>query len=319
MTRAATSTGSDLDSWMADFGVKRLSANPSTGTLTFSRFAANLPALIPVGTVVKTSDGLLSFTVTEDTSLPSWQPSSSGYGVPSGIASADVPAACLLSGSSGNVLPNTITMIASSLPGVDQVSNNTAFTDGYDSETDQVFRARFQNYLSSLARATLTAVKVAIANVRQGLVFSVKENVNSDGTVTVGSFLVVIDDGSGYPSSDLLSLIATAVDAVRPIGTTFVVIPPSILTVNVSLTVYVPASAASSCSSTVQMQVVGYLNSLPIERQASVTRIAQSAYAANPAIYNVTNVTLNGLSTDVVPAMSTVVKAGQITVVVNAG
>src|ERR1700722_5978208 len=65
-TRASTSTGSDLDSWMLDFGLSRLPAVPSTGIVTFSRFAPNLAATIPVGSIVKTSDGSLSFSVTAD-------------------------------------------------------------------------------------------------------------------------------------------------------------------------------------------------------------------------------------------------------------
>src|SRR5271170_5661839 len=62
-TRASTSSGTDLDSWMMDFGLSRLPAEPSTGIVTFSRFAANLSALIQVGTTAKTTDGSLSFTV----------------------------------------------------------------------------------------------------------------------------------------------------------------------------------------------------------------------------------------------------------------
>ena len=46
-TRASTSAGSDLDSWMADFGLTRLAASPSSGMVTFSRYASNLSALIP--------------------------------------------------------------------------------------------------------------------------------------------------------------------------------------------------------------------------------------------------------------------------------
>src|SRR5690242_21764185 len=37
-TRASTSTGADLDSWMADFTLTRLPAAPATGAVTFSRF-----------------------------------------------------------------------------------------------------------------------------------------------------------------------------------------------------------------------------------------------------------------------------------------
>src|SRR5664279_484175 len=65
-TRAATSAGSDLDSWMLDYGLTRLPASPASGTVTFSRFANNLSAFIPMGAIVKTSDGSLSFSVTAD-------------------------------------------------------------------------------------------------------------------------------------------------------------------------------------------------------------------------------------------------------------
>src|ERR1700744_1812451 len=44
MTRASTSSGPDLDSWMLDFGQTRLPAVPSTGIVTFSRFVDTLPA-----------------------------------------------------------------------------------------------------------------------------------------------------------------------------------------------------------------------------------------------------------------------------------
>ena len=57
MTRASTSVGADLDTWMADFGLVRLPATPASGTATFSRYALGLPALVPVGTQLKTADG----------------------------------------------------------------------------------------------------------------------------------------------------------------------------------------------------------------------------------------------------------------------
>ena len=198
-TRASTSTGTDLDSWMIDFGLTRLPAAQSTGIVTFSRFAANLPAAIPVGSIVKTSDGSLSFLVTQNNTLSIWQPASSGYVIPSGVASADLPVMCSVGGSIGNVLTGTVNVIAASLPGIDQVNNADPFSSGTDAETDQSFRGRFQSYLSSLSRATLGAVQNAIANVRQGLEFAILQNTASDGSPQVGAFLVVVDDGTGPP------------------------------------------------------------------------------------------------------------------------
>jgi phage-related baseplate assembly protein len=319
-TRAATSTGPDLDSWMLDYGLTRLPASPASGTVSFSRFANSLAALIPLGAVVKTSDGSLSFSVTEDTTLSTWQSSPAGYVIPSGVSSADVPVTCTTGGTVGNVLAGAVSVIATSLPGIDLVTNGNPFANGIDAESDQAFRNRFQNYLASLSRATLSAVRSAIANVQQELHVMIQENVAADGTSCVGSFLVTVDDGSGYPPATLLSSVGTAVDSVRPIGTTFAVLPPLVLPVNVSLTATLkPGAVASQYVTAIQNQVAEYLNGLPIGRIASATRVAQSAYLAGQDVENVIGVLLNGLMADVLPPNRTVVKAGTVTVNVNDG
>src|ERR1022692_4874685 len=53
-TRAATSAGTDLDSWMADFSLLRLPATAASGVVSFSRYSGVAGTLIPAGTVVKT-------------------------------------------------------------------------------------------------------------------------------------------------------------------------------------------------------------------------------------------------------------------------
>ncbi len=319
-TRASTSDGPDLDSWMQDFGLKRLPAVPSAGIVTFSRFVDSLSANIPVGTIVKTTDGLLSFSVTEDQTLSIWSSGASAYVLPSGVGSADVPVVCVSGGSSGNVLADTITIIAASLPGIDQVSNASPFSVGADAESDTAFRSRFQGYLASRSRATLVAVQSAIASVQQGLDVAIEENTGPAGMAQVGAFLVVVDDGTGYPSTELLSTIATAVDTVRPIGTTFSVMPPQVLTVDVSLTaVLIPGVSTSLSIQSIQDYVAIYLNSLPIGKNASVTRVAQNVYQACPGIENVIGIQLNGSSLDVMAPPRTVLKSGQIVVLANDG
>jgi uncharacterized phage protein gp47/JayE len=314
-TRASTSIGSDLDSWMLDFGLGRLPAVPSTGIVTFSRFAPNLSATIPVGSIVKTSDGSLSFSVTEDNALSIWQPASLRYIIPSGVPSADLPVMCITPGSMGNVLSGTINVISASLPGVDQVNNANPLSNGVDAETDQAFRSRFQGYLTSRSRATLGAVQNAIANVRQGLDVAIEQNTGLGGGPQVGALLVVVDDGTGYPSTDLLSSVASAVDAVRPVGTTFAVVPPQVLTVNVSLTAeFASAGDTTTRIPAIQNYIAAYLNGLPIGRMASITRVAQHAYRADSGLQNITNVQLNGGFSDLVPPALTVIKAGQVLV-----
>jgi uncharacterized phage protein gp47/JayE len=319
-TRALTSNGPDLDSWMLDFGLARLPAVPSTGIVTFSRFATNLPAVIPMGTLVKTADGSTSFSVVDDQTISIWQSDLSAYILPVGVAAADVPVICRNGGTVGNVLAGTIIVVAASLPGIDQVNNANPLSNGADAESDQAFRSRFQSYLASRSRATLMAVRNAIANVRQGLNATIEENTAADGTTEIGSFLVIVDDGTGYPSSDLLLNVATAVDSVRPIGTRFAVVPPQVLIVNVAMAAELSSVATASLSiSSIQNYVGTYLNSLPIGGCASITRVAQNAYLAGPSIANVAGIQLNGSSSDIVPPPRTVIKSGQITVLANGG
>jgi uncharacterized phage protein gp47/JayE len=255
-TRAATSMGTDLDTWMSDFGLTRLPAITSSGIVTFSRFSSNIPATIPVGTIIKTADGSLTFLVAEDRTVSIWQSAPSGYTLPFGVNSVDLPVTCLTGGSIGNVLAGAITVIATPLPSVDLVTNANAFFDGGDAESDQSFRGRFQNYLASRSRATKTAVRSAIANVRQGLDVEIFENTAVDGTFRPGFFVVVVDDGSGFPSAILLSSIASAIDIVRPVGTMFSVIPPNVVTVDVSMTAVLTADARTAkCVSNIQEEV----------------------------------------------------------------
>jgi uncharacterized phage protein gp47/JayE len=314
-TRASTSTGADLDSWMADFGLSRMPAFASTGIVTFSRFSPNLAATIPAGSVVKTADGLLSFAVTEEDTLSTWQPAVSAYVIPSGVVSVDLPVICTSSGAKGNVLAGTISVIAASLPGTDLVDNANPLSSGADAETDQAFRNRFQAYLASRSRATLGAIQNAVAGVRQGLDVAINENTGPGGTPQVGAFLVIIDDGTGYPATDLLSSIAVAVDAVRPIGTTFAVVAPQVLIVSASLTAEFasPTSAAVGIPN-LQNHVATYLDNLPIGGAASVTRVAQHAYRVGSDLLNITNVQLNETSADVIASPSTVIKAGRVEV-----
>lgn len=319
-TRAATSTGSDLDSWMADFGLARLSALPSSGLVTFFRFVTNLPASIPPGAIVKTSDGALSFSVVASPSVSIWDPTSSTYILPAGVASASVPVQCTVAGSQGNIVAGAISTIASSLPGLDQVTNSLPFGGGGNAETDELLRSRFVSYLAGLSRATPIAIASAVGGVQQGIAMSLLENVAASGSASPGNFVVVIDDGTGFPPASLLSSVASAVDITRPIGTTVSVIAPTVLQVNVSLTALVPqqSAASSTIASSIQQAILTYLNSLPIGSSAAVSRIVQAAFSVPYTIDNIVGVTLNGEGQDVTSGSMVVIKAGSITVSVNA-
>ena len=315
VTRAATSTGADLDSWIADFGVTRLPAVAATGTVVFSRYTALNAATVPVGTLVRTQDGSQTFAVTASPMIAAYSPVQAGYVLAPGIATVSVPVAAEVAGQAGNVLAGTVGLIVTPTSGIDTVTNPSAFSGGIDVESDAAVRSRFQGFLSSRAQATAQAVAYAVAGVQQGLTYVIEENVDPSGAVRPGNFVVTVDDGSGAPSSVLLSAVSQAVSAVRPVGTTFSVQGPSVLSAAVAMTLTLsPGIDHTASVAAVTAAVQAYVNRQPVGAALALTRLAQLAYDAVPQITNVTDVTINGVATDLIVPPAGVVKAATVVV-----
>jgi uncharacterized phage protein gp47/JayE len=315
LTRAATSAGPDLDSWMADFSVARLPAAASQGVVTFSRYATGIPAFIPESTVLKTTDGSRSFTVAADTSMPTWSPDLHGYSVPAGVATIDLPAAAANPGVGGNVQAGAITMIASPLASIDHVANASAFSGGSDPETDDNLRRRFQNFINSRSRATSSAIAYAIDSVQPGLQYVIDENTDAAGGVAPGRFLVTIDDGTGAPSSDLIASAVSAIDKVRPVGSLFSVRTPNVLPADVSLTAVLdPSALTSAIRVSIAASVEAYVNGLAIGQCLSSTRLAEAVYKAMPVVRIISHVFINGIGQDLIIGRRDVIKMRNVVV-----
>jgi uncharacterized phage protein gp47/JayE len=314
-TRAATSNGPDLDSWVAEFSLARLAASSAAGQVTFSRFTPTQPALIPPGATVRTTDGSQSFTVITDTTNAAWNPTQNGYMLGAGIASLTVTITANTTGSIGNVQAGAITLLATTISGIDTVTNAAPLVGGLDAESDAALRRRFSSYLASRARGTPLAIGNAILSVRQGLTYTLQENLAPDGTARMGSFIVTVDDGTGFPATALLTQVASAVEAMRPIGSLYAVQPPTLLTANVSLSIATtPTSTHTTITANVAQALTTAINALPIGAPLPWSRLTQLAYAADPNVTNVTAVLLNLGTADLVPTQSGLIKAGTVQV-----
>ena len=314
-TRAATSNGADLDTWMADFTLTRLPASAASGIVTFSRFTATSAALIQAGALVRTADGAQSFSVAAVTTSPAWNAALSGYVIPAGTASLDVPVTAVVPGSAGDVQAGSVSQLATAISGVDTVSNAAPFTGGLDAESDAAFRARFANFIESRSRATPVAVGYAISSIQQGLQYTIAENADPQGDYVPGSFVVTVDDGTGTPPTSLLQTVGTAIEAVRPVGSVFTVRAPDVLTAAVSMLITVaPGVVKSQIVGPVAAAVTAYIHALPIGAPLAWSRLAQLAYAASGAVTNVTGVVLNGGTADLVPDATGVIKAASVAV-----
>ena len=314
VTRAATSTGADLDSWMADYSVVRLPAVAATGAVTFARFTTGLAAVIPLGTQVRTTDGSQSFTVTADPTNPAWSAGSNGYLVGARTGAVTVPVQAVTAGSAGNVQSGGITMMAAAISGIDTVVNALSYINGMDAESDASLRGRFQNWAASLSRATPLAIRAAAAGVQQNVVTAIAEDVDTSGNPRMASFVLTVDDGTGHPAASLLANVAAAVEQVRPVGITYAVQPPAVLGAAITLTLAVAGNNKNTLIGPVALAITQFVDALPIGASLPVSRIATLAYGVDQSIVNVTGLTVNGSTADLVPPWNGVVKATSVTV-----
>lgn len=312
-TRAATSRGTDLDTWMADYGIIRSPAGAAIGQVTFSRFTPGLPALIPVGTQVKTADGVWSYAVTgAGTGFDAVQ---QGYSLAPGQASLTLPVAAVTAGVGGNAATNTLTLLASAVPGVDTVTNAAPLSGGVEAESDAALQVRFVAYIGSLSRATRAAIDYAVNQVQAGLTWTVIEGQRADGTTAPATFTLIVDDGTGAPQPDLIARVAAAVELYRAIGIAFSVIGPVKFLANVSMSITTATQTDHSAAvALVGPALIRFINSVPLGAGLSYTRVSQVAYAASPLVINVTAVLINGATSDIPPAPRQAIRAGTVAV-----
>lgn len=241
LTRLATSHGADIDTFLADFplaGVTRLGAQAATGLCVFARYTAGpTVAYVPVGGQVRTQDGGQIFEVYADTSNPSFDASygdAGGYAIPAQVANVSAPVRGITNadetlfatsggvsggpGSNGNVGAGAIALVASSMPGIDAVTNPAALTNGFDVEGDVSVKARFALAVAGRGGGTEAAIRSAIANIKVGMTCVVLQNQDINGVFTPGAVSVIVDDGSGNLSAELLEAAQTAVFGIYAAG-----------------------------------------------------------------------------------------------------
>lgn len=314
-TRAATSSGSDLDSWVADFGLTRLPGVAASGQVTFARFTATQQAVVPVGATIQTADGSQQFAVTLDTSNAAYSAALGGYVLAAGVASISVPIQAASVGAAANAQIGQINTLTQPITGVDTVTNPAAFTNGADKETDAALRTRFIAYVASLSKATKAAILYAITSLKQGVVSVLVENQLYGGATQNGYFYAVIDDGTGAPGATFLSSANNAIDAVRPFTVNFGVFAPVVVTAAVVMTITTASGYDHTATALlVKTAIQNYINALTLGQTLTYSRLAQVAYDASPGVTNVTAVTLNGGSSDLTATSQQVIKAGTVTV-----
>lgn len=319
-SRAATATGSDLDSWMADYAFYRLPATFNTGVAQLTRDTTTALATVAAGTgaTVLSSDGLYAYQIVADTNQTAYNASTGLYTAPIGQASILVTVKAQLVGSAPNIAIGAQLLIGDGVSGFDTAQTISGFANGMDAETDPALRARFILYIQSLSRSTLLAIASAVANTQTGIKYTILNNTDSLGNYNAGNVQIFVDDGSGNPPDSLIAAVDANVAAV--IGATISrnVTRPQILYAVVSFSVLLssgvdPTQLINGISTTVS----AYINGLNIGQSLSLTRLSNVVYDYSPYVANVEFVTINGQQADLIATASQVIKLNPNGLVVN--
>ncbi len=183
-------TGTELERFVYQRkGVERKAANPAVGSLRIVSGAGT----INEGDLFATSTDI-RFASTETKAV---------------TAGDTVSVQAVVGGASGNVAANTVTEMPVTLTGIAEVTNDAAFTDGYDEEDDDALRERYYEVL----REPATSGNVyhykqwakEVSGVGDAKVFPLW---NGDNTVQV----VIIDSDKLVPSQETVTRCQTYID-----------------------------------------------------------------------------------------------------------
>jgi len=213
-----SSTGADLDSFFAPFGVLRSPASPSSNVVQMTA-QPGLTPVWPEGGIL--TIGSLQFQVLADPSNPAYVAAQNGYPVTPASPSLNVTVQCLTPGSVGN-LP-----IGASW----QVVNATGIPQ-------TIGVASVANIAGGNAGPAL-AVWAAAMSAQLGLTIQIGDALDSTGNITPGSGTVFVNTlgQSAGPSPALLAAVRAAIISGKPAGAVFTVVGPTLSVVNADVTV----------------------------------------------------------------------------------
>lgn len=215
-------------------GVERLPAQYAVTTLQFALSEAlAFDLLIPIATLVGSSDGLYSFATDTDLTIPA------------GSLTGTVMATAKTAGTVVNDYAiGTITDLLSPLPYIDSVTNITATSGGVDEESDDALRVRIKLAPESFSVAGSRNAYIYWAKTAHQSIIDVEPVVDTEGRITLYPLLL-----TGQPTPEILAAVETICSAedVRPLSDSVTAAVPTRKSteINVELVIYDSADAAT--------------------------------------------------------------------------
>lgn len=298
VTRLSTSFGNDVDTFVGDYGLTRLTAVATTMPLLLNRSITGVELDIPLGGIVQTAINGVQFTLIGDTNQPAYDPVRNLYVFGSTQNQIQVLIQALIPGSAGNVAPGTVTQMVAGLVGVNSVTNPLQGVNGADKESDSALKSRFVRYLRSLRTSNKDSIDAAVESVQPNLSYKTIQYQHFDGTAFPAGFTVVVDDGTGNASTPFLNAVYAAVDAVRAGGIEFEVHAPNNVTANVDVTVNVATGGNLPLTqANVTNAIKAYIQGLGVGVLVSYVDLG-NVIQNTPGVFSYSGLLINGQTAD---------------------
>jgi uncharacterized phage protein gp47/JayE len=218
----STAKGIHLDRRCLDWGLIR--KQPSYAIST-QRFTGNVGRVvditIPAGTIVKTTadvvGNVLEYSLISEVILKITDDF------------VDRECACTTIGTAGNTGVDTIVNFDVSIPNVLSTTNIEDVTNGSDLETDEQLRERLRDYILGLQTGNEASIKSAVYGVDGVTFVKIVEN-----EPIAGNFAVYFSNDTGIIDAITRAQVEEAIERVKPLCITYMIIPPIIQNINMS-------------------------------------------------------------------------------------
>jgi hypothetical protein len=258
-----TATNDSLDNVVALLGIERVRGGRPAGDVEFARAQAAAGELtIPAGTRVATADGKTQYETTDSVSM---SPGQSSIRVSTRDLELNDP------------LPaGALTLLPVPIAGIDSVSNPGPTAIDTQDETDEELRTRAKNFLHGSERATLGALRQAVAGV--GISADIDEG-SEPGRVTITPHV------DSLPP-DLQQRLTDSIELVRPAGVIVQIgtpQPPRKVDLALRLTTATGLLAQDlrAAQRSVQSGIADFFTRLPAKEAASINQLVGIALGVN--------------------------------------
>jgi len=275
------------------FGFERRPATRSSTVLTVTLYMPHETFTIPKGTRFATAEGITFATVTNVT-------------VDAIDTTKDLLVVCTTAGSLGNVPANSITTMVDYIEGIQSVTNPAVTTNGRNMESDANRKARFVNYIRSLGKGTLEALRYALSTIPEISSVSISESL--PGIVKI--YISTIND---EVSPEVIEKAIEVIEKYRAAGIKTFISTVTRIPVNVSIRVGLTSlENSSNLEDQIKTGIINYLNSLAIGEDLLPNNLMGFVFSLNRS--RIRTVTVLTPTERLIVTPYSIVRAGTVTV-----